>query len=189
MDRHRLHAKNCVQPHSFFGNALQAVQHQGAAQGFFFIAATLLVWHRISSRVRRVLLTLGLAHGVGIVLVGIFHENSTVPLVMKVPHFIGAWAAIFGGNLIAVIVGAFGGRFSAPRAYRMASLALGVVGIAAFAWLLADPVMMKTQGGLLERVAGYAIVFWQAMTGAALLIAKALQHRRLAARPTLLAAQ
>jgi hypothetical membrane protein len=141
-------------------------------QGILAMAITLILWRLIPGRVRNFVLTLGFAHGAGIILVGTFHENSTVPLAMSVPHYLGAWAAIFGGNLIAIAVGVIGVRIGASGVYRVASIALGVIGIVSFAWLLADPVMLATQGGLLERIAVYTVLVWQLMTGVTLFLGR-----------------
>ena len=146
-------------------------------QGMLFMAVAFLLWRRVPGWVRGLLLALALLHGVGIILVGTFHENSTVPLAMKVPHYLGAWGAIFGGNLIAVAVGLFGARVSASPLYRVVRVVIGVVGIVSFAWLLADPAMMATQGGLLERISVYTVVLWELMTGALLFVGWARQRR------------
>lgn len=143
-------------------------------QGVLFIVATLVLWRRVPGRVKAVLLVLGLVHAVGIILVGIFHENSTVPVSLIVPHFVGAFAAILGANLLAIMVGVIGARVSAPGWYRITSIVLGLIGIAGFVWLQSDHHIYVTAGGLPERIAVYAVVAWECVTGLALLVA----HRR-----------
>lgn len=147
-------------------------------QGVLFILATLIVWRRIPGRIKGLLLALGLTHGIGMILVGTFHENSTVPVSLIVPHFVGAFAAILGSNLFAIVAGIIAPRLSAPNWYRVVSIALGVIGIAGFVWLQTDHHIYVTAGGIPERISVYAPIVWEAMTGIAMLVASARVPRR-----------
>jgi hypothetical membrane protein len=141
-------------------------------QGVLFILATLIVWRRIPGRVKGLVLVLGFIHEIGMTLVGTFHENSTVPLALIVPHFVGAFAAILGSNLLAIVIGIIASRVSAPTWYRVFSIVLGIIGIAGFIWLQTDHHIYVTAGGIPERIAVYAPILWEVVTGIALLVAR-----------------
>lgn len=153
-------------------------------QGILFGAAALLLWRMFSGRVGHLLLTLAMIHSVGIIFVGVFHENPTIPMVVRIPHFIGAWSAIFGGNLIAILVGCFGAQVLAARWYRVASVLLGVAGIGAFVWLMIDRDIYAQAGGIPERISVYTILIWEAITGISILVANAKRAR--VTQPTML---
>ncbi|MDJ0393758.1 DUF998 domain-containing protein [Rhodococcus sp. G-MC3] len=85
-------------------------------------------------------------------------------------HVVGAVMAITAGNVIALVVGT--GVPACPQWYRAGSVALGLVGFAASACLIAGigPV------GVAERTAIYTFTGWEMLT-AAVLLRTAEQHR------------
>jgi hypothetical membrane protein len=104
------------------------------------------------------------ANAAGNVLVGIF--RSGVPT-----HVIGAGMAIVGGNIAAVIAGLGSRRIGASMSYRVASVAVGVLGIACLLVLVIDGAngSRLLPAGLVERGSVYSIIGWEIMTGLAIL--------------------
>lgn len=141
------------------------------AQGALFIAASVLLLGGVKAgRLERVLLGLAIAHGVGVILVGLFHESSAaLHNGVIVVHGIGAAAAIIAGNLIPIVLGAYGGQLGAPRWLRTASAALGILGLAAFVLLQVDRPLYDSDGGVPERIAVYTILAFEVMLGLILL--------------------
>ncbi len=146
------------------------------AQGVLFIVAALLLrplYGAAGRRLDRTLLTLAVLHGVGVILVGFFHESAAaLANGVIVVHSLGALATIVTGNVIAIVVAVAGRRLAAPVWHRVLGLVLGVLGLAAFVLLQADHSLYVTAGGVPERVAVYTILVWEAVTGIALLLAR-----------------
>jgi hypothetical membrane protein len=145
------------------------------AQGVLFIAAALLLqplYRGAGRHLGRALLTFAILHGIGVILVGFFHESSAAMTNgVIVVHGIGAATTIVAGNVIAIIVAVNGRRLNAPPWHRILSLTLGVLGLAAFVLLQADHTLYVAAGGIPERIAVYTITAWEAVTGIALLLA------------------
>ena len=149
---------------------LHTVMNAGfVAQGALFVIASILLVGPISGRARNIYLAIALIYGVGLFLVGYFHgsteatENGTV-----VYHYIGASMAILGGNVAVIVAGLQRRRLEMPRWFGIASIVLGVVG-------LAGAVVLGTTFGVLpsgipERVSVYTITAWQILTGIVLLL-------------------
>ena len=98
------------------------------ASGALFLGATLVAARAVGafrSRIGLALVALGLAHGIGTVVVGAVPEGGSTAGAIPPLHVIGAALSILGGNLALVLVGLTGGRFGAGRGWRMASVALG----------------------------------------------------------------
>ena len=111
------------------------------------------------------------ANAIGNILVGTFRSGMPVTAGHVNWHAIGAGMAIVGGNT-AVIIAAFGsGRIGAPRSYRLASVGIGVVGIACLLTLIIDGAngSRVLPVGVVERGSVYSIVVWEIVTGAAIL--------------------
>ena len=150
---------------------LHTVMNAGfIAQGALFVVASFLLMRLVSAgRARNVYLAIALIYAVGMVLVGYFHgsteatENGTI-----VYHYLGAFMAILGGNVAAIVAGFQWRRLGMPRWFGLASIALGVIG-------LAGAVVLGTTFGVLppgipERVSVYTITAWQILTGIVLLL-------------------
>lgn len=124
-----------------------------AFQGVCFAAAALLV-----TRARKQLWYLAFAgaNGVGNILIAVVHSGQGNSW-----HVVGAALALIGGNGAAIA----GSALVASRPYRMASIALGAVGLVCLAVVAAgvSPV------GLWERGSVYPIFAWQILIAVLLL--------------------
>ncbi|MFY4718786.1 DUF998 domain-containing protein [Streptomyces sp. LaBMicrA B280] len=139
-------------------------------QGTLFITAAALLLGTAAARRGRWLFGLAIAHGVGVILVGLFHESAAaLHNGVIVGHSIGAAVTILAGNVIALMAGADGPRVGAPRPLRRAATALGILGLAAFALLQLDRPLYDTAGGVPERIAVYTILAFEVLVGGWLL--------------------
>jgi hypothetical membrane protein len=142
------------------------------AQGTLFITAAIMLYPMYRApgrRLGRTLLTLAILHGIGVILVGFFHESSAaLTNGVIVVHSIGAATTIVTGNVIAITVAIHGRRLAAPAWHRVLGVSLGVLGLAAFVLLQADHTLYVAAGGVPERIAVYTILVWEAATGIAL---------------------
>jgi hypothetical membrane protein len=130
----------------------------------YFLAALCAFQFLPAGKARVTLLALGLAHGVGMTLVGTFHgaqqtaENGTGVL-----HALGAVIAIVGGNSVSVCVGIAGFRYGLPKALCRISIALGTIGLVSLAmWLanrLVGPIVFAD--AVWERGSVYSITVWE----------------------------
>ncbi|MEV7504151.1 DUF998 domain-containing protein [Streptomyces sp. NPDC093018] len=135
-------------------------------QGTLFITAAALLLGTVTARRGRWLFALAIAHGVGVILVGLFPESAAaLHNGVIVGHGIGAAVTIVAGNAIAIMVGAGGARVGVPRGLRRAAVALGILGLAAFVLLQADRPLYDTAGGVPERIAVYTILAFEALAG------------------------
>lgn len=156
-------------------------------QGVLFGVAAVLavvVFRAASRRARVTAAVLAVVHLIGMVLVGSFHGSQTsTDGGTIVFHVLGAAAAITTGNLVAITVGIGSRALRAPAAYRIASVALGIVGFVSLVMLVVDSsstVVDVFPDGVWERAAVYTIVVWELVTGITLLVAGT--RRRRAAR-------
>ncbi|MDA3805014.1 DUF998 domain-containing protein [Clavibacter sp. CT19] len=127
---------------------------------------------------RRAFLALAVVHAVGITVVGLIHGSaSSAASGIGWMHVVGAGMAIVAGNAASIVAGLGSGRAGAgagagagaARAYRIASVALGVVGLVALA-------VLQTLGGsgidgVWERGSVYTVTAWELITGIAVLVA------------------
>jgi hypothetical membrane protein len=135
------------------------------AQGVLFAIGVLLLARLVGGRARRVVVGLALGHGVGFVLVGLFHGSPDGPGATLLIHVTGAAAGILAANAVAILAGSLRG-LGLPSAYRRFSVAVGVLGLAseALVGLSADT------AGLFERGGVYSWLLWSLVTGVSLLI-------------------
>ncbi|MBO1902483.1 DUF998 domain-containing protein [Leucobacter weissii] len=144
--------------------------------GVVFIVAAALIWRAISRPgLRWAFLVLAVVHGAGISLVGLFHgSQAAVEDGTAVLHGLGALLAIVGGNAAAIIAGIDLLR-QRVRPLGGAFLALGAIGIGAFAYLL------STSGtpvdGIPERIAVYTVMAAEIIAGTALVVRGRRSHR------------
>jgi len=148
-----------------------------AAQGILFAIAAILLAPLLSGRGRAVVTVLGILNGVGLVLVALFHGESTGPSAGLIIHIAGAGVAILAANVLAIFVGIRSGRLGAPLSYRIVSIALGAGGIVSELFQGAFPEI----GGALERGGVYSFLIWQAVTGVVVILAA----RKVGARDSL----
>lgn len=135
---------------------------------------------------RRWFTVLAVAHGVGIVLVGLFHgSQASVENGLVVLHVVGAAVAITAGNTAAVVAGAVLLRRTPEQHGRgtrwvgALSIALGAVGLVGLVMLVVDPAWTTVDllpDGIWERVAVYAILAWELLAGVAVIRAAGLRR-------------
>jgi hypothetical membrane protein len=141
-------------------------------QGVLFAAGVLMLARLVSGRAHAIVVGLALAHGVGFVLVGSFHAAADGPSTGLVLHITGAGVGILAANSLAILAGSLGGG-TRPAAYRIFSVAVGVLGILSVALV---PLSTRT-AGLFERGGVYSWLLWGLVTGVLLLVT---QRRRAA---------
>jgi hypothetical membrane protein len=100
---------------------------------------------------------LALITGLGVIIVGLIHGGNPVT---SGYHTLGAIMAILGGNLLLVVISKSMDEFSS---YQKITLALGIVGLAAF-WIMffnVDSIYMP----VFERFSVYTLIIWSFVTG------------------------
>jgi hypothetical membrane protein len=138
-------------------------------QGILFAIATVLLYNLFRGRSRFVILGCGIIHGIGMLLAGVFHQQSVNAVEMAI-HWVGAYGIIFGPIGVA-LVGVLGRRAGAPAWYRATSAVLGFGAILSGLALAYIPAVRTiTGGGALERITMYGLFTWQVVTGVSLLI-------------------
>jgi hypothetical membrane protein len=165
---------------------LHAVMNAGfILQGALYLAAAVIATRALRTGPRRAFLALAVVHAVGITVVGLIHGSaSSAASGIGWMHVVGAGMAIIAGNAASLVAGLGAGRGSgrlgAARAFRVASVALGVVGLVALA-------LLQTVGGsgidgIWERGSVYTVTAWELMAGVAVLVAARRSGRRDAVR-------
>jgi len=138
-------------------------------QGLLYLAAAVLA-ARVG-RARPAFLGAAVAFAVGSALIGVVHGSAaSAASGIGGLHVLGAALAIIGGNAASILAGVTARR-SAPR-YAVASIALGVLGLAGLVLLRIDSGSASIDllpDGVWERIAVYAITAWQVVTGVGLL--------------------
>lgn len=131
-----------------------------AAEGVLFAVGVALLASGLRGRVRRTVVTLAAAHGIGMILVGLFHGSPDGPSAGLVLHIAGAGIGILCANAISILVGA-SGHLSRTGAYRIFSVAIGAIGLAGIALVGVSP----ETAGLFERLSVYSWLSWSVVTG------------------------
>jgi hypothetical membrane protein len=140
------------------------------AQGVLFAAGVLILSRLVGGRARPIVVALALLHGVGFVLVGLFHGSADGPSAGLVIHVAAAAVGILCANTLAIMAGSVRG-LARPAAYRIFSIAIGVLGLLSEAL---TPLSART-AGLFERGGVYSWLLWGLVTGVLLLVT---QRRR-----------
>ncbi|MGC6387162.1 DUF998 domain-containing protein [Ewingella sp. S1.OA.A_B6] len=135
-------------------------------EGILFFIACWLLRPIFNGRAGKLFLVFGLFHGLGGVIIAIFHSEPQGAMLGSVSaHQLGAVLAIIGGNLTVLAAGSSQWQKPGWRGFSQLSIVLGCAGLLSVAIL--------TQGvlpvGLIERCSVYAITFWQIFTGIYLL--------------------
>jgi len=122
----------------------------------------------LSSRIPVCLLAVVQALGIGSV--GIFHGGPAAQADGTILwHFLGAFAAIIGGNTALILIGIVAWR-RRRALYGIASALLGIIGWACYwTYMLALPSWEDPPRGAFERGCVYPILVWMILTGVALL--------------------
>ncbi|WP_219818422.1 DUF998 domain-containing protein [Clavibacter michiganensis] len=160
---------------------LHAVMNAGfILQGVLYLLAAVIATRALGAGPRRAFLALAAVHAVGITVVGLVHGSaSSAASGIGWMHVVGAGMAIIAGNAASITAGLSSGRVGAARAFRVASVALGVVGLVALALLLA--LGGSTIDGIWERGSVYTVTAWELLAGVAVLVAA--RRRRGMAHP------
>jgi hypothetical membrane protein len=149
---------------------LHAVMNAGfILQGVLYLAAAVIATRALRAGPRRAFLALAAVHAVGITVVGIIHGSaSSAASGIGWVHVVGAGMAIIAGNAASITAGLGSGRVGAARSFRVASVALGVVGLVALALL--QSLGGETIDGIWERGSVYTVTAWELMAGVAVLV-------------------
>jgi hypothetical membrane protein len=136
----------------------------------FLIAALLLapvLAPLLPGRWRIAVIVLAVLHSAGIIMVGVVHGSAySIAHGLFVYHSAGANLAIFGGNVLSIVVGSLHRRLHAPRWFGVISIGLGALGFLSLGLLA---LRTSVPDGIFERGAVYSIFIWELFTGAALL--------------------
>jgi hypothetical membrane protein len=141
--------------------------------GVLFVVAAVLLYRLLPGRPRWVCLALAVVHGAGITLVGLVHGSPEAAADGTMAwHILGAMMAIFGGNLLWIVVGSHllrSGTGSGPgRWLGIALIAIGVFALACA--LLLETVNIGTDvAAVFERAAVYPIMVAEFVVGVTLL--------------------
>jgi hypothetical membrane protein len=138
-------------------------------QGILFLIASILLLRLFSGAWRSVSLMLALIYSLGITLVGVFHGSTAATANGTVTfHYLGAFMAMVGGNIAAIVAGFQWKRLEMPRWYGSMSVVLGFLGIAC--GVVLGTTIGRIPSGMCERASVYTILLWQLLTGIALLV-------------------
>jgi len=138
-------------------------------EGMLFLIASILLLRLFSGASRYVSLVLTLIYSIGLILIGSFHTSTVATANGTIVfHYIGAFMAILGGNIVAIVTGFQWHHLATPRWFGSMSIVLGFIGIA-------SAVMLGTTIGILpsgipERASVYTILLWQLLIGVVLLV-------------------
>jgi hypothetical membrane protein len=126
------------------------------------------------------IVALAILSGLGVSLVGIFQgSNADVANGLIAFHQFGAQGVMLAGNVMAIVVGANGARIGLGRGRRIASIVLGIVGLAAFPVFLADVFTGWAWNiGMFERAVIYPIMIGHVLLGSGLMVARQTSHRQ-----------
>ncbi|MCX5079493.1 DUF998 domain-containing protein [Streptomyces sp. NPDC001940] len=134
-------------------------------EGILCATAGVLLACLVEGRVHRVIISLAIPHGVGMVLVGLCHGSADGVDLSLALHVGGAAVGIVCANTIAIIAGSLRG-LRLPLAYRVFSIAVGALGL--LSELLVG--MSASTAGIFERGGVYSWLLWSVATGALLLV-------------------
>ncbi|WP_233518140.1 DUF998 domain-containing protein [Streptomyces corynorhini] len=169
---------------SFQGRAVDSPLHAVmntafVLHGVLFVTAAVLVARGAAvgaagPRLRRWFVGLAIVHGVGILLVGVFHgSQANADNGLMVLHVLGAGMAIVGGNAAVILAGAAFLRSPAHRLFGSVSVALGVIGLVSLVMLQVDSSSTAVDllsDGVWERGAVYTIQVWEVTAAVATLM-------------------
>lgn len=133
-----------------------------AVEGLLFMLACWLLRPLLPGRVGGVALLAGCVHGIGGVLIALFHSGGLAEGITL--HQVGAVMAIGGGNLCLMAVAVTGRRIAGIYAAFS-----GILGLSGLLCMLAIP-YVALPIGIIERAAVYPITLWQVVSGVALLL-------------------
>lgn len=135
-----------------------------AMEGILFFIACWLLRRVFHEKGRTLFICFGLIHGLGGVLIALFHSGGGTGGVTL--HQAGAVMAIGGGNLCLLTAGWMKRHSTGWKEFSLLSLILGGAGLISMLTLSLDVLPV----GLIERISVYTITGWQCVTGILLLI-------------------
>lgn len=133
-------------------------------EGVLFVVGAVLLAPMFAGVRRHLFVSFALVHGVGIVLVGIFHEAADAGSL----HLIGAFASIIFGNLTALLVGLSWRALGLPQWFGILCIVMPILGLASEVVLVAE-VFGPELDGLWERGGVYSITAFEVLFGAVVL--------------------
>ncbi|WP_329547580.1 DUF998 domain-containing protein [Streptomyces sp. NBC_01356] len=136
-------------------------------EGILFATGVLLLAGLVKGRARRVVVALAVAHGVGMVLVGLFHGSGDGASTGLAIHVAGAAVGILCANTLAIMAGSLR-SLGLPPAYRVFSITVGTLGLLSEALVG----MSESTAGVFERGGVYSWLLWSVGTGALLLVSR-----------------
>jgi len=143
--------------------------------GATMIAGSVLIGHALPpTRARKLGFLFMTIAGVGVVVVGIFPEN-TVPAL----HGLGATLPFTIGNVGVIVLGL---TLALPRALRLVTLTLGVIALAALVFYASSHYLGLGEGGI-ERLVAYPQTVWLILLGGYLLVESRQRTHNDLARP------
>ena len=138
-------------------------------QGILFSAAALSMFRLLLHPMKYAFLACAILNGIGNVLVGLFPETSGGQgQGASLYHVAGALLAIVFGNGASLSSASAFRTLDLGRVYRVASIALPIVGWFAFAMLVAAPGFVFADG-VWERLSVYTITAWELLSATCLL--------------------
>lgn len=132
--------------------------------GITMAAGAVLARRAFTSGARRALaVTLFVAAGVGVMMVGIYPENENITL-----HSIGAGVNFLAANTALILFGATLPRVPPRPVFRSVSIGFGLVGLVSTVLFVVGRDLGLGAGGI-ERCAAYTTTIWQIVAGLVLL--------------------
>jgi hypothetical membrane protein len=129
-------------------------------EGILFAVGVILLARLVPGRARTAVIALAAAHGVGMVLVGLFHGSAAGPDAGLIIHVSAAGVGILCANTVAILSGVLRG-LPVPAAYRRFGVIVGALGLLSEALTGLSP----STAGLFERGGVYSWLLWSAVTG------------------------
>jgi hypothetical membrane protein len=138
-----------------------------ALGGLALLLGVIAVTGRVRRRrTRSAALVLGVAAGLGYVLVGLTHTSTAAAADGTIIlHFTGAFLAILGGNTLALVLGVHWWRRPGTRFLGRTAALLGALGLLAAITLIVTATSTSAPNGLIERVAVYTLLLFEIRTG------------------------
>lgn len=148
---------------------LHAVMNTGfIVQGVLFVVAAVLLFRMLPGRTRWLYLALAVVHSAGITLVGLVHGSPEAAADGSMTwHVLGAMMAIFGGNLVSIVVGRQILVSGIGRGLGITGITLGTLGLIC-ALLLQTIMNGNDAAAVFERGAVYPIMVAEFIAGVAL---------------------
>jgi len=133
-------------------------------EGLFFLMGAIICSRLIAQPWKAVSLLLALLHGVGMLMVGVFHGSQAALGDGSLRyHLLGAQMAIGAGNLALILYGSMASAIGLPPKLALPSVLLGCFGIVS-AWALVAHIG-HIPDGLTERGSVYTIMVWEIVVG------------------------